>query len=407
MTRGTILAKCNLRDEEATYVKAFTEAKLDEEWFLKQKATIKWLDVEDSNSAFFHKFVKSRNRSCYIEVIRGEGDTDVTGSLIAETFVLHYQKFLEIKSAMFSIGDDHAPGPDGFTYAFFKKSWDIVGDDICVYSFWGIKEVVSDNQSTFIPGRQILDNILITLELMHNYHRDRGPLRCAFKVDIQKAYDTVDWGFLRNILHCFGFYATMVKWIMACVSLVSFSLSINGDIHGYFQGRRGLRQGDPISPYLFTLVMKVLTLIIKRRIRVSDTFRYYNLCEDLQSVNVCFANDLFIFSRGEVDSARLIMESLEEFQKSSRRVPSIPKSTVYFCNVHNHVKVAILNIISFAEGELLVKYLVVPLISTRLLNKDCKIVGEGGGGFVGGSGSGGDGLEKKGEVLYVVAGKAG
>ncbi|GJR56913.1 aspartic peptidase [Tanacetum coccineum] len=227
----------NLQDEEAAYVKAFTEAKLDEERFLKQKAKIEWLDVGDSNFAFFHKSVKSRNRSFRIEVIRGEGDTDVTGSLVAENFVSHYQKFLEIKSAMFSIGDDRAPGPDGFTSAFFKKSWDIMGDDICkaVRDFFsngkllketnhtflalipkvstpfrvtdyqpisccnvlykciskiltnriieGIKEVLSDNQSAFIPGMRISDNILITQELMHNYHRDRGPRRCAFKVD--------------------------------------------------------------------------------------------------------------------------------------------------------------------------------------------------------------------------------
>ncbi|GJY75098.1 hypothetical protein Tco_0479529 [Tanacetum coccineum] len=114
--------------------------------------------------------------------------------------------------------------------------------------------------------------------------------------------------------------------------------------------------------------MEVLTLIIKRRIRVSDTFRYHNLCEDLQIVNVCFADDLFIFSRGEVDSARLIMESLEEFQKSLGIVPSIPKSTVYFCNVRNHVKVVVLNIMPFAKGELPVKYLGVPLISTSVLS---------------------------------------
>ncbi|GKB60538.1 hypothetical protein Tco_0916724, partial [Tanacetum coccineum] len=123
--------------------------------------------------------------------------------------------------------------------------------------------------------------------------------------------------------------------------------------------------------------MEVLTLIIKQRIYVSDTFRYHNLCEDLQIVNVCFENDLFIFSMGEVDSTRLIMEPLEEFQKSSGLVPSIPKSTVYFCNVRYHVKVAILNIMSFAEGELPVKYLGVPLISTRLLNRDYKILVEG------------------------------
>ncbi|GKA26873.1 hypothetical protein Tco_0712982 [Tanacetum coccineum] len=117
--------------------------------------------------------------------------------------------------------------------------------------------------------------------------------------------------------------------------------------------------------------MEVLTLIIKRRIYVSDTFRYHNLCEDLQIVNVCFANDLFIFSMGEVDSARLIMEPLEEFQKSPGLVSSILKSTVYFCNVRYHVKVAILNIMSFP-----VKYLGVPLISTRLLNRDYKILVE-------------------------------
>ncbi|GKA26871.1 putative RNA-directed DNA polymerase, eukaryota, reverse transcriptase zinc-binding domain protein [Tanacetum coccineum] len=268
--------KCWIKTLLIAHVKAFPEAKLDEERFLKQKAKIEWLDVGDSNSAFFHKSAKSRNRSCRIEVIRGEGDTDVTGSLVAKTFVSHYQKFLgtnmtcealnieglfikqisdssraqmvrnvtneEIKSAMFSIGDDRAPRPDGFTFSFFKKSWDIVGDDICkavrdffpnvkllketnhtflalipkvstpfrVTDYWpisccnvlykciskiltnriikGIKEVVNDNQFAFIPGRRISDNILITQELMHNYHRDRVPSRCAFKVDIQKAY---------------------------------------------------------------------------------------------------------------------------------------------------------------------------------------------------------------------------
>ncbi|GJU61634.1 putative RNA-directed DNA polymerase, eukaryota, reverse transcriptase zinc-binding domain protein [Tanacetum coccineum] len=68
-----------------------------------------------------------------------------------------------------------------------------------------LKVLVSPNQSAFVPGRSIADNILLTQELMHNYHLDRGPPRCVFKVDIQKAYDTVDWGFFKNILAGFGF----------------------------------------------------------------------------------------------------------------------------------------------------------------------------------------------------------
>ncbi|GJX87405.1 hypothetical protein Tco_0339419 [Tanacetum coccineum] len=84
--------------------------------------------------------------------------------------------------------------------------------------------------------------------------------------------------------------------------------------------------------------------------------------------------DLFIFARGEVESARLIMESLGEFQQTSGLVLSIPKSMDYFYNVRNHVKHSILNFMPFIEGELPVKYLGVPFISSRLLNKDCKIL---------------------------------
>ncbi|GJV54128.1 polypyrimidine tract-binding protein homolog 2 isoform X1 [Tanacetum coccineum] len=204
---------------------------------------------------------------------------------------------VEIKAAMFDIDDDRAPGPDGYTSAFSKKL--------------GILFVWSINQSTFITGRNISDNILITQELMHNYHRNRGPPRCTFKVDIQKAYDTVDWHFI---------------------------------------GKRGLRQGDPLSPYLFTLVMEVLTLMLKRRVRLSDSFQYHNHCEKLQIINVCFADDLFIFACGDVESARVIMESLDEFKSTSGLVSSIPKSITFFYNVLNHVKIVILNIMSFSEG---------------------------------------------------------
>ncbi|GJZ08222.1 putative reverse transcriptase domain, reverse transcriptase zinc-binding domain protein [Tanacetum coccineum] len=145
---------------------------------------------------------------------------------------------------------------------------------------------------------------------MHNYHRNRGPPRYAFKVDIQKAYDMVDWCFLGYILKCFGFPEIMIKWIMACVTSTSFSLSINGSIYGFFKGKHGLQQGNPLSSYLFTLVMEILTLILQRRVRMSDDFRYHKHCEELNIINVCFADDLFLFARGYVESSKGIAAAL-------------------------------------------------------------------------------------------------
>ncbi|GJT71168.1 putative RNA-directed DNA polymerase, eukaryota, reverse transcriptase zinc-binding domain protein [Tanacetum coccineum] len=232
--------------------------------------------------------------------------------------------------------------------------------------------LISPNQSAFVPDRRISDNILLTQELMHNYHLDRGSPRCAFKIDIQKAYDTVDWVFLKQVLLAFGFHEKMVSWIMECVTTTTFSVSINGNLHGYFKGKRGLRQGDPMSPYLFTLIMEVFTLMLKRKVRDSHEFTYHRYCADLELINLCFADDLFIFAHGDQFSAKIIMEAMEEFKNASGLVPSLPKSTAYFCNVLNHTKLAILQILPFEEGRLPVKYLGVPLVSSRLVFRDCK-----------------------------------
>ncbi|GJR74729.1 putative reverse transcriptase domain, reverse transcriptase zinc-binding domain protein [Tanacetum coccineum] len=159
---------------------------------------------------------------------------------------------------------------------------------------------------------------------------------------------------------------------MECVSSTSFSLNINGTLHGYFKGKHGLRQGDPLSPYLFTLIMEVFTLMLQRRASESNLFMYHRYCDKLNLINLCFADDLFVFVHGDANSARVTMACLDEFKDVSGLVPSLPMSTAYFCNVLNHTKLAILNIIPFKEGRFPVKYLGVPLISSRLVYSDCK-----------------------------------
>ncbi|GKC26909.1 putative RNA-directed DNA polymerase [Tanacetum coccineum] len=207
---------------------------------------------------------------------------------------------------MFSMGrikfsgrNDKSPGLDGFTAAFFKEAWDIMASDVinAVKEFFvngTLRKELNHRIIALIPKvsspTRISDYRPISCcNLMHNYHLDRGTPRCAFKVNIQKAYDTVDWDFLKTIdLEHMGSFS--IDWC---------------------------RYG--VVPLLFLSV----------KINVMDL------------INLCFADDLFLFAHGDVDSARVIMEALDEFKLAS-------------------------------EGRLPVKYLGVPLVSSRLLYRGCK-----------------------------------
>lgn len=235
----------------------------------------------------------------------------------------------EIKEAMFSIDDDKAAGPDGFTSKFFKAAWSVVSVDVCaaVKEFFssgkllgefnanvislipklqvplkvsdyrpiayvnviykcinkvitnrlkeGLCSLIDCNQSAFIPGRQISDNILLAQEFVKRYNWTRDVSKCSFKVDIQKAYDIVNWDFLKKCLVYFGFHSSMIHWIMVCLTSSSFSICVNGELHGFFKSKQGLRQGDPISPYLFTIVMEAFNMMVKRHIRRDGHFWFH------------------------------------------------------------------------------------------------------------------------------------
>ncbi|GJU74026.1 RNA-directed DNA polymerase, eukaryota, reverse transcriptase zinc-binding domain protein [Tanacetum coccineum] len=117
---------------------------------------------------------------------------------------------------------------------------------------------------------------------------------------------------------------------MTCVTSTKFSISVNGERVCYFKGGRGLRQGDPISPYLFTLVMEVLNLLIKKNIEEHVDFKYHYGCNSLKITHLCFADDLLVFCYGDSESVKVIKESLDEFSGYSGLLPNMQKSTVFF-----------------------------------------------------------------------------
>nr|GEX40758.1 reverse transcriptase domain-containing protein [Tanacetum cinerariifolium] len=140
-----------------------------------------------------------------------------------------------------------------------------------------------------------------------------GAKRCAMKIDIQKAYDTIIWEFLKEVMLMVGFHETMMHWIMTCITSASFYVCINGEISGFFKGGRGLRQGDLISPYLFTLVMEVFNMIMIKNISESGKFKYHYGCKELKLTHMCFADDLMVLCNGDIESLKVVKNSLEVF----------------------------------------------------------------------------------------------
>ncbi|KAK4384182.1 hypothetical protein Sango_3083500 [Sesamum angolense] len=169
----------------------------------------------------------------------------------------------DVKTALFDIEEDKAPGPDGFSSGRLLKQVNAT-----------VLTLIPKN--AFVPGRLISDNVLLAQELFSGYNQCRLPPRCALKVDLRKAYDTVEWDFLFATLRLFGFPAVFI------------------------------RQGDPMSPYLFVLVMEVLQMILQQFIDQDGQFLYHWRCTELKLFQLSFADDLLLLCKADVQSKKPI-----------------------------------------------------------------------------------------------------
>ncbi|KAL0451451.1 UNVERIFIED_CONTAM: LINE-1 retrotransposable element O protein [Sesamum latifolium] len=242
---------------------------------------------------------------------------------------------------------------------------------ILVQRMRGILDMlVSPSQNAFVPGRSIGDNILLAQEL-YGYNQQRLPPRCALKVDLRKAYDTVEWDFLRAVLTLFGFPEQFIGWIVECVTTPSFSVCLNGSPHGYFRGARGLRQGDPMSPYLFVLVMEVLSLILRQVIDQDGGFSYHWKCGEMQLCQLGFADDLLLFSKADTGSVQVFRHALTVFADLSGLQANLHKSHLILSRSAAPLRDTLLAILDFQEGHLPLGIWVY-LLASRLSIADCQ-----------------------------------
>lgn len=271
----------------------------------------------------------------------------------------------EIYFTLFNLPTGKSPGPDGITYEFFHFFWNDIGDqvtDIVLYFFnnvvmpasWGktfvtlipkkdnpnlvsdyrpislcnvIYKIVSKilanrlssilpnligwEQSGFVAGRCPFDNIIALQEIVHSLERDTINLpRMIINIDIEKAYDTIRWSAILATLTRMNFPDHWISWIHTYLNSASFSFFIDGQQTRWIYSSRGVRQGDPISSYLFVLVSQSLTNMLNLALSFGH-IPGFNINFNIRFNHLMYADDLVIISRASRATAHNIIGCLE------------------------------------------------------------------------------------------------
>ena len=130
-----------------------------------------------------------------------------------------------------------------------------------------LSAIISPSQNAFVQGHQITDSVLVANKYLDSRLKE-GVLEVICKLDVEKAYDHVNWNFLLYLLERCGFCLKWRKWIHYCISTGRFSILINGSPEGFFGSSHSIRQGDSLSPLLFAIVMEALSRMMNRVVRM-------------------------------------------------------------------------------------------------------------------------------------------
>jgi exonuclease III len=329
----------------------------------------------------------------------------------------------EISDALFQIGPLKAPGVDGFPACFYQRNWGTIKEEIInavkLFSVSGkmpegvnetaivlipktdqpeslkefrpislctvlykviskcmvnrlrpiLGEIISINQSAFVPGRLITDNALVAFECLHFIKQNNNANKdfCAYKLDLSKAYDRVDWVFLKNVMQRMGFSYRWVDWIMAFVTSVSYKVKINGNLLDSFSPSRGLRQGDPLSPFLFLFVADGLSTLLQKEV-TEQNIDALRVCRSAPRVShLLFADDSLLFFKARGDQAARIKGVLDIYASSMGQLINPSKCSILFghiCPVARRMEVK--NTLAVVQETFETKYLGQPTPEGRM-----------------------------------------
>ncbi|XP_022575814.1 uncharacterized protein LOC111215880 [Brassica napus] len=364
----------------------------EEENFWKQRSRQLWLSLGDSNTEEQISDVICNYYTNLFTATTSDGAQIVQEALKPCITEKQNQRLIrdptpkEIKEANFALNPDKAPCPDGFSASFFQANWEITGPSVIreIQQFFQtgslaktvnhtyvrlipkhldakraedyrpialcniyykiiskllalrlkevLNSVISENQSAFIPGRVITDNVLITHEVLHYLKSSEATQQCsmAVKTDMSKAYDRIEWRFVYQVLRRLGFHSKWTMWIMECISTVSYAYLINDNVYGMVKPQRGIRQGDPLSPYIFILCGEVLSGLCKKAGR-EGTLQGIRVARGSPRVNhLLFADDTMFFCSATPEACVALKKILTDYECASGQQINKTKSAITF-----------------------------------------------------------------------------
>lgn len=381
-----------------------------------------WSTPEDIGRAFnqhFQSLFTTANPNDIEEVLSG-----VQSLVTSEMNVGLTRCFTskEINDALAQMHPLKAPGPDGFGVCFYQQHWDIVGEEVRkaaleflnkgtfdpsfnstfivlipkVQDFVSVGDfrpislcnviyklvakvlanclkkvlpiIISPNQSAFVPGKLITDNIIVAYEALHIMNtRMRGKKGyMAVKLDTSKAYNRVEWAFLEKMMRKMGFAEQWIKMIMNCVSTVSYSVLINGQPMGQFFPTRGLRQGDPLSPYLFLLCVEGLSALMQTAEREGRISGVPIAVGGTRLSHLFFADDSPLFCRANPMEWSTIPDLLNLYERASGQQLNAAKTSVFFSrNTRNDFRDWVSSTAGLSTVQGFEKYLGLPAMVGR------------------------------------------
>ncbi|XP_071687414.1 uncharacterized protein [Rutidosis leptorrhynchoides] len=274
---------------------------------MKQKARVKWATDGEENSKFFHAYIRRRTCKNNIHGLNINGKWEEDPGETSHGCNTSFVSLIPKKQDSVELGDYRPISLIGGYYKIIAK---LLSNRLRKV----VPNLVGDEQTAFLRGKSILDGVLILNEAVDESKRCKAKT-FLFKVDFSKAFDSLKWKFLFDIMRLMGFGSRWIKWIFSCLRYASISVLVNGSPTKEFKLEKGVRQGDPLSPFLFILASEGLNMIIKNASN-DGLFEGVDIGKDkVRLTHLQYADDtIFIgeWRRRNIHNVMLILKSFEE-----------------------------------------------------------------------------------------------